>query len=211
MRWILLLSLIISITALPAMAQTPPEGRNQIITTGTGRVDVTPDQVTVTVGVQVQRRGAADAWAEASLAANQMLARFQQLGVRKEQLKTSGVRLFPVYSALQGTEPQITGYRAAYNLTLTLDDLNLVGRVIDAGMESGANLLGGVSFGLRYPSTARRQALAMAVREAQEKANTIAQAAGTADSRRRADRRSRGHDPRTGLGSHARGGARDPH
>ncbi len=180
MRWIVLALVVLTLAVPAAMAQVPPEGRNQVVTTGQGRVDVAPDQAMVTVGAQVQRAGAAEAWAETSRVANQMLSRLQQLGVRKEQLRTSGVQLFPIYGAPKdpNSQPQITGYRGSYTVLVTLDDLTLVGRVIDASVEAGANSILGVSFGLRDASRARREALTLAVREAREKADTIAQAAG---------------------------------
>ncbi len=55
---------------------------------------------------------------------------------------------------------------------------SLVGRVIDTVVEAGANNLIGISFGLRDASKARKEALTLAVREAREKAEAIAQAAG---------------------------------
>ncbi len=100
--------------------------------------------------------------------------------MRKEQLRTSGVQLFPIYAAPRdgAGQPQISGYRGSYTVLVTLDDLSLIGRVIDGAVEAGANTVLGISFGLKDPSKARREALAKAVREAREKAEAIAQAAG---------------------------------
>lgn len=180
MRWTLPVLAILTLTLTPAFAQAPQEGRNVILTTGVGRVDVTPDQATLTVGATIQRPSAAEAWTETSRLATQMLARMQQLGVRKEQVRTSAIQLIPIYAtpgAMHG-QPQISGYQGSYTATLTLDDLSLVGRVIDTAVEAGANNLFGISFGLRDASKARKEALTLAVREAREKAEVIAQAAG---------------------------------
>ncbi len=180
MRWILAVLSIFALVVPPALAQVPAEGRNQVVTAGQGQIEVTPDQAMVTVGVAIQRPSAGEAWTEASRVANQMLTRMQQLGVRKEQLRTSGVQLVPIYAMPRdGTgQPQITGYRGTYTVLVTLDDLGLIGRVIDGAVEAGANTVLGISFGLKDPSKARREALAKAVREAREKAEAIAQAAG---------------------------------
>jgi hypothetical protein len=178
MRWILTAALlVVSFAALPTPAQTPEAGKNQIVTTGTGRVEVVPDQATVSLGVQAQRGTADEAMAEAGRVATRILARLQQLVIPRESIRTSAINLFPIY-AREGTPPQVTGYRAAYTLTLTLADLGVVGRAIDGAVEAGATTVAGVSFGLRDPSKARSQALALAVREAREKAEAIAQAAG---------------------------------
>lgn len=91
---------------------------------------------------------------------------------------TSAVQVFPAYNQPREGAPQIAGYRATYMLTLTLTSIGMVGRAIDAAVEGGANMIQGVSFGLRDASRARTDALAQAFRESREKAEAIAQAAG---------------------------------
>ncbi|MGH9195824.1 MAG: SIMPL domain-containing protein [Acidimicrobiia bacterium] len=183
MRWVfasvLVVALLTAPRSAPATAQAPDSGRNQIVTNGTGRVDVAPTQAIVTVGVQAQRNTAAEASAEVSRVAEQILNRLQQLGIRRQDIRTSGVQLHPVFtSPRDGSAPQISGYRALYTLTLTLNDLRQVGPAIDESTKAGANLVQGVSFGLRDDSMPRREALTAAVREARAKADAIAQAAG---------------------------------
>ncbi len=178
MRWILGLTLAAALLVAPASAQVPEGGKNQIITNGTGRVDVAPTQAVVTVGIQVQRPSAADAGGEATRVADQMLTRLRQLGVRPQDIRTSGVMLQPAFTTPRDGTPQIAGYLATYTLTLTLTDLKLVGPAIDESVKAGANIVHGVSFGLRDAGEARRDALAAAVREGREKADVIARAAG---------------------------------
>lgn len=180
MRWILLLLLILALTLTPAGAQGPQEGHNQIQTMGMGRVEVSPDQVILTVGTSVQRQTANEAWTATSKVASQVLARLTQLGIRKDQIRTSGIHLFPIYVSPPNDPWQagVSGYRAIYTATLTLDDLSLVGRAIDAAVEAGATGLQGIVFGLKDPAKARKEALTLAVRDAKEKAEVIAQASG---------------------------------
>lgn len=177
MRAILAL-LILLLVMTPVAAQVPEGGRNQIITHGMGRVEVPPNQASVTVGFQVQRPTAAEASAEANRVAEQILNRLQQINVRRQDIRTSGIQLSPVYTTPREGAPQIVGYRASYTLTLTLTDLRQVGPSIDESVKAGANTIAGVSFGLRDMSDARKEALAAAVREAREKADAIARAAG---------------------------------
>ncbi|MGH2453290.1 MAG: SIMPL domain-containing protein [bacterium] len=180
MRWILagVLSLAVLAATAPVAAQSPEAGRNQIVTTGHGQVDVPPDQATLTVGAQLQRPTAAETMAEVNNVISATLTRWQQLGIRRENIRTSAVQVFPVFSAPREGSPQVTGYRAISLLTLTTTNLSLLGRAIDAAVAAGANTIHGISFGLRSATKARTDALAMAVREAREKADAIAQAAG---------------------------------
>lgn len=178
MRWIALIALSVLLVTVPAWAQPPDAGKNQIVTTGTGRVEAEPNQAVVTVGVQAQRQTAAAASTEAARVADQILGRLQQLGVRRSDIRTSGLQLIPVYSTPRDGTPTIVAYRASYTLTITLNDLKQVGPAIDESVKAGANTIAGISFGLRDATAARREALSMAVREARDKADVIARAAG---------------------------------
>lgn len=170
--------LVMMVTTAPAAAQVPETARNQIITHGAGEVEVPPTQAVVTVGVQIQRSAAAEAGGEVSRIADQILGRLSALGIRRQDIRTSGVQLTPVFSTPREGAPQVVAYRATYTLTVTLTDLRLVGPAIDESVKAGANQVLGVSFGLRDASEARREALTLAVREARDKADAIARAAG---------------------------------
>jgi uncharacterized protein YggE len=67
-------------------------------------------------------------------------------------------------------------YNAQNVVSVRLEDLALVGQVIDAGLRAGANQLEGVQFGLRNELPSREKALKEAVGEARKKAEAIAEA-----------------------------------
>jgi uncharacterized protein YggE len=179
MRWTIALALLATVAVARADAQAPEAGRNQIVTTGTGRVDVAPDVAALTLGAQAQRASAADAMAEAHRVAAAVIARWRGLGLRAEDIRTAAVGVTPLFAQPRdGGAPQVAGYRAVETPTAAITDLALVGRALDAAIAAGANQVSGITFGLRDPSRARAAALAAAVRDAREKAEIIAQAAG---------------------------------
>jgi uncharacterized protein YggE len=179
MRWIGITMAVLFALALPAGAQAPEAGRRQILVNGVGRLEVSPDQASVTVGVQLQRRTAAEAIGEANSVATQIIARLQRVGLRREDMRTSAIQVFPIYAdGRQGAPPRITGHRASHTLALNIRNLDFVGPAIDAAVEAGANTILGISFGLQDPVRVRNEALALAVRDARAKADAIAQAAG---------------------------------
>jgi uncharacterized protein len=179
MRWLLMALVMMLALGTPAAGQAPEASRNQIVTVGVGRVEATPNQATLTVGGQIQHQNAAEAMAQVGRIATQVVARWQQLGIRQEDIRTSTVQVFPVYNQpREGATPQVTGYRATYTLTATITNLALLGRALDGAVDGGANIVQGITFGLRDASKARTDALTAAVREAREKADAIAQAAG---------------------------------
>ena len=137
-----------------------------------------PTQAVVTIGVQHQRPTAAEASQDAARVTDQILARVTQAGIRRQDIRTSAVALHPVFTTPRDGAPRITAYQAINTLTVTITELRLVGPVIDEAVRAGANTISGPSFGLRDPSDARREALTLAVREARDKAEAIARAAG---------------------------------
>ena len=123
---------------------------------GDGQVQTAPDEATVRLGVVAQRPTAREAQGEVNRIANAVLAAIGKLGVPREQIQTSELQLYPVYA--QDTpppergvpaEPRIVGYRATNVVSVRLEKLDLIGPVVDAGLEAGANQVEGVNFGLR--------------------------------------------------------------
>lgn len=74
--------------------------------------------------------------------------------------------------------PAVAGYRAVMNLMVTVRDLSKTVWVIDAGIQSGANLVSGVSFGISNPEGIQGEAMRKAVQAARAKANVLAQETG---------------------------------
>jgi len=62
-------------------------------------------------------------------------------------------------------------------VTVTTDQTNAAGTIVDAAVASGVTSIGGVTFGMRDDRGARREALAAAVADAQAQARALADAA----------------------------------
>lgn len=160
--------------------RTPPAPTLSV--QGTGSVEVAPDEATVRLGVLVQRPTAREAQAEANRLATDILKAIQAAGVPSEDLQTTTLDLSPVFSEqeprMAQKEPRVVAYRASYLVSARLENLDLVGPAIDAGLSAGANRVEGLSFGLRDDLSAREEALSRAVREARHKAEALARASG---------------------------------
>ncbi len=169
--------------ALPAIAQEregmPAHPIPSIIVTGNAEVHAAPDEATVRLGVSKQASTAAAAQSAANEVAQGILAGVTGLGVRREQVQTSQLTLYPVYQQQKpgsDEEPRVVAYRAANTVNVRLTNLSLVGPVIDSGLKAGSNQVEGVFFSLKNDAASREQALRQAVREAREKAQSIAAA-----------------------------------
>jgi uncharacterized protein len=188
MRRLAMLAVCLTCARSPVLAQDGQPERRPLITptisvTGDGRVSADPDLAVVRLGFSAQA-------AEAAAVQNQVNERMQKVIeavkeiVPREQIQTSSLNLYPVYSEQrpirgedpQPQEPRIVGYRSDMSVVVRVKELARVGDVIDAGLAAGANRLDGISFELENETQARAQALQRAVRSAQEKARAIAAA-----------------------------------
>lgn len=164
------------VQAAPAQDDTTPT--RVIAVSGTGRVSGTPDEATITIGVQITAPTLAEATQQASTNMTKVLDAIKKQGVDPKDIQTGTYSVNPITNYKEGQPPQVTGYQVMNIVTVTVHDLDKVGSVLDAGMSAGANYLGGVSFSIADPKPLQTEARTAAVKDAQSKAQTLAQAAG---------------------------------
>lgn len=157
-----------------ALDKTPQPA---LIVSGTAEVRAIPDHAVVRLGVLARAPTAGQAQQGANEIMQKMLQRLAALRIDKKDLQTSSLILNPVYDNQPRETPKIVGYEARNTISVTVLDLSLIGKVVDAGVEAGANNVEGVSFGLRDDKEAKLKALRDAVTSAREKASAIAAAA----------------------------------
>jgi uncharacterized protein YggE len=157
----------------------PLDSRRTLTVTGNGEASAAPDHAVVRLGASAQAEEAAAAQINVNEVMQKALGAIEKVGIAKKSVRTSGLTLTPIYSPNKGdrsAEPRIVAYRAGNTIEVTVEDIKLVGKVIDAGLTAGANRLEGVSFGLKNDLPQRRAALTSAVEEARAKAQTMARA-----------------------------------
>jgi|HubBroStandDraft_6_1064221.scaffolds.fasta_scaffold314412_2 uncharacterized protein YggE len=159
------------ITAL--YAQTPMRVAS-ITAVGQASVSVTPNMALVDVGVSTQAATAQDASQQNAAQAGTVISALQALLGTTASIKTISYSVSPVYSNTQGQNATIIGYVVTNIVEVTLTDLTLVGKVIDTAIQSGANRVQGVSFGLQDNTAPVAQALKTAASSARSQANAIA-------------------------------------
>ena len=156
-----------------------PPAAPVLVVTGNAQILAVPDEATVRLGIVRQSSNAQAAQEQANAVAQEILSAIGKVGVPANQIQTARLVLSPVY-AQRGPEardaPRIVAYNAANTVSVRLDNLTIVGAVIDAGLKAGANQLEGVQFGLRNDLPPREQALKQAVQEARSKAQAMADA-----------------------------------
>ena len=177
---------IFALAASPySFAQTPspPPPReaapiDTISVIGTGRVQLTPDRVTFSVGVDTTAMTVADAVDENNRKVARIIAALKKAGVQDKEVRTSNFSVSPQYDYQTGPRPRLSGYQVTNMVTVTRDKTSDVSKLLQAAVESGANQIHGVSFIVADLTRSRDQGLRLAFEDARAKAEVLARAAG---------------------------------
>src|SRR4051812_15894379 len=98
---------------------------------GTGTVDVVPDVATLRLTIVTERKTAAEAVEGNAKDANAVVDRILALGIPREDMKTEGLNLFPVYQTDPATNvTTIVGYRATNTVAVSAP-VALAGKILD--------------------------------------------------------------------------------
>ena len=149
----------------------------QIAVTGRGEIKVSPDRATIQVSVQTRASTAAAAATENATKQQAVLAALRKLGLGNDQLSTINYNVYPEQRYEQGKEPVIIGYNVTNTILVDVRKLDDVGRVIDAALGSGANVITSLQFYASNTEAARRTAIASAIDKARADAEAAARAA----------------------------------
>ena len=145
---------------------------------GSGAVQSTPDQATITMGVVTQGVTAGEAQQENAVKATAIREALHTLGIEDKDVKTEEYNFRPEYSR-EGNERVIVGYTASNTIRVRVQDVKIVGDVVDAVLTNGANTIHSLDFSIRDTNALRQKALESAVKDAREKADAIAHALGS--------------------------------
>jgi uncharacterized protein YggE len=150
-----------------------------LVVNGSAQILVAPDEATVRLGIVRQAPTAQAAQEQANTVAKEILNAIGKVGIPPAQIQTARLILNPIYAPRNPESreaPRIVAYNASNTVSVRVDNLTLVGGVIDAGLKAGANQVEGVQFGLRNDLPSREQAIKQAVQEARSKAQVMAEA-----------------------------------
>ena len=175
LRFIFSSALLISLAAGCA-GQTIPR-RSIVRAQGDATVTSNPDQAHVGFAVETRAQTAEEAASTNATRTAALLAALRALLGARADIKTTGYSLNAIYTYPPGGTPVLAGYTATNSIDVTVTDLALVGRVIDTGVQAGANRVQALQFQLRDPEPVRAQALKLAVQKARAHAEAMASGA----------------------------------
>ncbi len=153
-----------------------------ISVSGLGTVSMSPDIGWFVATVATQAGTAAQAEEQNNNAMSKVISALKDAGIAEKDTQTVDYRLEPIYQEAKepGKMPILVGYSVRHSIRVTVNNLAAVGRMIDLAISNGANEVGGVYFGLSKAKEqqAQAEALDLAVKDASNKAKTIADSMG---------------------------------
>ena len=173
-------------TSLSPTLLSANEHRNRepvIVVSGSGDAAVAPDLAIVTLSVAETRKTAREALDVANGSMAKVIEALKKDGIAARDLQTSGLSIQAQYAYPQNEDgtpkpPVLTGYAVSNSLTIRIRDIAKVGGVIDQAVTLGVNQGGDIRFTNEDPSKTVSEARTEAVKDAVDKARTLADAAG---------------------------------
>jgi uncharacterized protein len=156
---------------------TAASGSGRITVTGTGTVTGVPNQLILSIGVQVKAASVSTALSDANQAVSRVTGALRDHGVAAADIQTADLYISP---NLRGTAQTPDGYTVSESVTATLRQVSAAGGQIDAAVRAGGNAVtvNGISLNLTDTSSLLASARKAAVANARTKASQYAAALG---------------------------------
>ncbi len=177
MTRLLALAMLFGLLAAPAAAAAP----SQITVTAEGRSSTMPDMAAAGFTISTNAATATAATSDNNTRYNRLLDALRQLGIAKDDIRTTSFGLNynpPPKPPDVPQQGQRYGYTVNRDVSVTVHQLALVGKTIDAAVRAGVTDVGGISFDTSDTRGQFAQALQDAVRQARAHAQAMAAAAG---------------------------------
>lgn len=146
---------------------------------GVAESQMEPDIAVVRLGVQTEAETAQAALNQNNRSVQALIDQLREADIPSEDIQTQTVHLSPRYEFdNRGNNRTLVGYTAYNVVQVRTDDLESLGTLLDQSVESGANIIEGISFEVRNPESQTDQLRESAVQDARRKAEALAELAG---------------------------------
>ena len=162
----------------PTYISTGSSAQPTLNVSATGQTSAAPDRATVSAGVVQQGKTAREAMFSNATLMTAVFDELEAAGIPKSDITTSQLSLRPQYDRRDRNKPTIKGYEARNTVMVKSDDIEQVGPMLDALVRAGVNTINQVQFSVKDPKAALSKAREDAIRDAREKAESMAEAAG---------------------------------
>lgn len=164
--------------SLPISVLTQTKGEPMMVS-DTGKVTVVPDIAKVTLGIDVQGQNLKQIQSEVNTKSKALTDSLKKLGIAEKDIKTTNYSVNPEYD-YTNSPYKINGYRVSTTYEVKITDFELVNDTLVMATESGANVIGNISFEVNEETKEKKlqEAREIAVDKAKQKAEGLAKASG---------------------------------
>ena len=181
MKHLIIFSCLTLLFLLPctAFAESSPMNEATILSVdGEGVSQDIPNQAIVTISVITEADTAEKTRSENAEKAHAILLAINNMEIPKSDVQTSGYSFQPIHSYDSNRKSSISGYRADNTISVTVNNLDIIGQVVDTALSCGANSISSLDYVVKNTEKLRKEALLKAIKDAQNKANIIANGLG---------------------------------
>ncbi|HET8548592.1 MAG TPA: SIMPL domain-containing protein [Bryobacteraceae bacterium] len=173
-------AVLLAVMPLIAAAQTTTTTRRPYVRAhGEATISVRPDEAKVNVAVVTEAPSAQGAADDNANKTSSVFTALRSVLGQQAQIETVSYSVQPRYVyPRDGGQPTLVGYMAQSVTEVTLNNLGIVGRVIDTAVQAGANRVDSLRFMLHDDEPVRLQALTEAGKKARARAQAIATGVG---------------------------------
>ena len=155
-----------------------PESRS-VHVTGTGSVTGEPDIATLYLGVSVEKETVEEARETAASAMTGVIDALKDNGIADRDIQTENFSIYPQYDYTDMGRV-LRGYRVNNTVNARVRELESLSDIIDDAVTAGGDIVvvNSIQFMIEDPTPLQAQARALAVKDAEAKAQTLAEAGG---------------------------------
>ena len=158
----------------PTSTPTP----SNITVSGSGKVYLTPDIATISIGIHTEDESATRAVDDNNAQVLKVTQVLNNMDVEENDIQTSNFNISAQLKYNERGDQEETYYIVDNTVFATVRDLDQLGEIMGAVVEAGANSIFGIQFDVEDKTEALSRARRAAVKDAQIKAEELAQAAG---------------------------------
>ena len=177
---LLIICVLLAGVMTPGYAAPADKTSSTISVTGQAKIATTPNVASFSVGITTVGTSVDLARAENDRIMGRVVDSLIAQGIDRKQITTSQFSLQPLYdneSRVSGQQ-RISSYRLQNNVSVVVEELPILGTLIDSAFQAGANQFYGLRFGLKNDNNIKDELLRKAVQDGRRKAQIIADALG---------------------------------
>lgn len=148
------------------------ESLGTVSVSGSGSISVKPDTGIISVGVETENPDASTAQEENKEKMNKVMKALEELNIAEENIKTIAYSLNERYNYYEDQTKE-KYYVSSHILQVKINDIDKIGRVIDAVTKAGSNQISNIQFSISNEEEIYAQALELAMESAKTKADAI--------------------------------------